>query len=362
MSGSYRKRKSSWQFIYMYKGNTYYGKASFAEAPTEHKAKQLLEEFCNNVRKGSFTNTTGYTFEDVALLWLEQVAKPNYSPIVVKNYVKNLNNHTLPFFNNTRIADINSLMIYDYINTLQKKTTNYQHRTNTKLKNETIKTIYKNFHTIMKYAYNNDIISTNPCDKIKLQLPKQVETSKHFYNKQEYNKLLELLEDVPLDKQVAIHLALKTGMRRSELWGLKWQDVDLDNKVIVCNKTRQKIGNIMRVLPTKNQSSIRTISIPTSLVRLLKKYKKVSESEFILTMDYDSITKWFRDWLKYNGLPHIKFHDLRHTHATLLLAEGIDIKTIQHRLGHSDIHTTLNTYAHFVDEQDFKASKVLDKI
>ena len=116
----------------------------------------------------------------------------------------------------------------------------------------------------------------------------------------------------------------------------------------------------MRVLPTKNASSIRTISIPDSLVSLLQSYK--SDTEFVLNMDYDSLTAWFREWLKRNGLEHIKFHDLRHTHATLLLSEGIDIKTIQKRLGHADIHTTLNTYTHAIQELDIKASKVFDNI
>lgn len=360
MSGSLRKRKSSWQFCYMYKGSKYYGKATFKEAPTEKRAKILLEEFCNSVRKGTFIGYNFYTFEDVAKLWLDQVAMPNYSPIVTKNYIKNLNNHTIPYFSNRRIEDINSLMITDFINSLQTKNTSFKYRENKPLKNETIKTIYKNFRTIMQYAYTNDIIPSNPCDKVKLQLAKQVETSKHYYTKEEYHKLLDLLQNEPLDKQVAIQLAIKTGMRRSELFGLKWQDVDLVNKVIVCNKTRQKIDNSMRIMATKNKSSNRVISIPASLVKLLKKYK--TDTEFVLNMDYDSITTWFRRWCKKHDLPHIKFHDLRHTHATLLLSEGVDVKTIQKRLGHSNISTTLNTYAHVVEELDLKASKIFDKI
>ena len=66
MSGSLRKRKASWQFIYMYKGNKYYGKATLEEAPTKKKAEQLLEEFCNSIRKGSYRDTSNYSFEDVA--------------------------------------------------------------------------------------------------------------------------------------------------------------------------------------------------------------------------------------------------------------------------------------------------------
>lgn len=359
MSGTLRKRKKSWQFEYMYKGVRYNSKASFDEAPTLKKAKQLLEEFCNDVRKGSYRDVSNYTFEDVALLWLEQVAKPDYSPNVIRSYVRNLNNHVLPYFK-CQIADINSLMITEFLNELKRKKTAYSNRENKPLTNETIKTIYKPFHTIMQWAYINDIISANPCDKVRLNLKREVETKKKFYNIEEYHKLLDLLEDEPLDKQVAIQLALKTGMRRSELWGLKWQDIDLDNKLIVCNKTRQKIANSMHVLPTKTVSSNRTIAIPDSLVELLKKYK--TDTEFVLNMDYDGLTAWFRYWLKRKELPHITFHDLRHTHATLLLAEGVDVKTIQKRLGHSDIHTTLQIYAHALEQSDKNASQLFDKI
>lgn len=116
----------------------------------------------------------------------------------------------------------------------------------------------------------------------------------------------------------------------------------------------------MRIMATKTTSSIRTISIPNSLVELLRKYK--TDTEFVLNDDYDNLTAWWRNWTKRNGLPHIKFHDLRHTHATLLLCEGVDIKTIQKRLGHSDIKTTLNTYAHVLEELDEKASNVFDEI
>ena len=75
----------------------------------------------------------------------------------------------------------------------------------------------------MKYAYCNDIISSNPCDKVRLQLPRDIETGKHYYNREEYHKLLDLLEKEPMDKQVAIQLALKTGMRRSELFRAKME-------------------------------------------------------------------------------------------------------------------------------------------
>ena len=362
MSGSIRKRKSSWQFTYMYKGNKYYGKASFEEAPTEKKAKELLEEFCRDIRKGDFSNTSNYTFEDIAKLWLTQIAMPNYSPIVVTNYVRNLNNHILPYFGDYNIAQITPLDINSFVNTLQSKQTMFQNRLNKPLSNRTIDKLYKITHTIVKYAYTTDIINSDPFSKAPLKLKKEVkEDDKHYYTIQEYKLLQKELKKEPVEKQLIVELAVQTGLRRSEIFGLKWKDIDLKDKTININKTRQKINGTMQVLPTKTGSSSRIISMPPSMVELFRSYK--NNNEFIFNnVDYDCFTSWFRYWQQRHGLPRIKFHDLRHTHATLLLQKGVDVKTIQKRLGPSDISTTLNIYADSVKELDQKAAAIFDKI
>ena len=130
------------------------------------------------------------------------------------------------------------------------------------------------------------------------------------------------------------------------------------------NKTRQKVKNEMVELPCKTASSVRTISIPDSIINLLKQYRSSFKStKYIFeNIDYDAITAWFREWEVKKGLPRIRFHDLRHTHATLLLYAGTDIKTISQRLGHANIQTTMDTYTHVIQELDKNASNLLDNI
>ena len=363
MSGSLKKRNKSWLLSYMYEGVRYNRSIPIEDAKTEKKARQFLDEFCADVRKSNFKSTSSYTFEEVADLWLKQVVSPNYSPLCLNCYIKNLNNHILPVFANRKIGSINSLEINEFIKDLKLKKTNYANRENHKLSNGTIEKIYHIFHTVIQYAYENDIIEKNPCDKVKLNLKKQNDSTIHYYTVDEYNHLLEELQKEDINKRVAIEIAIKTGLRRSEIFGLKWTDIDFATSMLSVNKTRQKSQSKMYEMATKTYSSIRTISIPDSLCDLLKEYHKTHNKEYILEdLDYDNLTAWFRYWQEKHYLPRIKFHDLRHTHATLLLSQGVDIKTIQKRLGHSDISTTLNVYAHSVQELDQKASQIFDKL
>ena len=306
------------------------------------------------------------TFEQLATIWINEHCEPNYSPIVVKNYKRILNNWLLPEFAKIPLVEISPLLIGRFLEKLKKSETKYKKRQNNYLSNGSIKKIYEVFRDVIKLAYRNDIIEKDPCSKIKLDLKKEISSNEeiHFWNIEEYTRALSLLEVEKTSRALVIELALKTGLRRSEMFGLTWEDINLEDKYITVNKTRQLINGEMMVLPCKTQSSIRKISIPDSIAEKLKKqHLENMDTEYVLqNVNIESVTAWFRDWVSKKHLPKIRFHDLRHTHATLLLSQGIDVKTISKRLGHSNISTTLNTYTHVLDELDHNASEVLDKI
>lgn len=147
------------------------------------------------------------------------------------------------------------------------------------------------------------------------------------------------------------------------MFGISWDDVDFQNKTITVNKSRQKVEGKMVVLPCKTTSSVRTISIPQSIVDKLLVLRSKKSTTFVFeNLDCDAITAWYRRWIRRNNLTYISFHDLRHTHASLLLYKGIDIKTISERLGHSNIGTTMNIYTHVMHELDVKASEAIEAI
>jgi len=330
---------------------------------TKTEIEKLFFEWKIKCEKGEYYNTK-YTFEEFAEIWIKNYVKPQYSPVVLKNYECNLKNWIYPEIGHYKLEQINSLILDNFIRKLKSSYTKFETRKNHPLSNSTIEQIYKITRTILHLAYTKGVIESNPCDRVKLELKRNIDENKlHFWDVEDYKKVLECLEKDGSLKAFVIEFALKTGLRRSEMFALTWEDVDFGNNSISVNKSRQKVNGVMTVLPCKNASSIRTISICESLTHKLKILRLISRTTFIFEkIDYDNVTAWYRRFVKKNNIPYIRFHDLRHTHASLLLYKGIDIKTISERLGHSNIGTTMNVYTHVMKQLDIKASQAIEEI
>ena len=167
-------------------------------------------------------------------------------------------------------------------------------------------------------------------------------------------------------------------MRRGEIVGLKWSDIDFENQSLSIKRSiyKPKDGKALEKEP-KSKSSIRTISLPEHLIKTLLEYKLhqdrhisfmgeawnkldyVFTEEDGLVMNPQTPTRQFSNFLKRHNIRHLKFHGLRHTSATMLLANGCDIKTVSSRLGHADLETT-GIYLHALESTDRKAAKTFD--
>lgn len=359
----FRKQGSnSWRFECMVKGKrftkTY---KTYNETKTEVQKKFI--EWKMQCDKDMFVNSV-YSFKEFAEVWLKEYCR-DYSPIVTKHYVFNLNNWVYPKLGSYKLQDITPMVLDNFISYLKEGTTKYKTREPKKLSNATIRKIYATVHTIITTAFQKNLINTNPCDKVKLDLKQPIKPEKvHNYDIDTYKKVLGMLQRETSDCARVVEFALKTGLRRSEIFGLNWNDIDFEKGQLSVNKTLQKVDRKMVVMPCKSRSSVRDISMPASVMILLKKYKSSHPNNFYVfsNVDYDGVTAWFRSWQREKGIERIKFHDLRHTHASLLLYQGIDIKTISERLGHSNIGITMNTYTHVMKELDTRASLAIDAI
>ena len=152
----------------------------------------------------------------------------------------------------------------------------------------------------------------------------------------------------------AFYLELTTGLRRGELLALQWTDLDIENRTLAVTKQVNRINGELVVSPPKTRNSVRTLALPQQAVDLLiAEHKKHSRNPYLFpspktgTMyDSDAFRRTHDKILKAIGAEHIRFHDLRHTFATLSLKSGVDVKTLSGALGHYSAGFTLNTYTH----------------
>ena len=398
-----KRREGSYELYGNGKARLYYmlNKVPYrttVEAKDDNEAEKQLALFVDQVKKGNFINTN-YTFTEFAQIWLDNKVRPNAGERCVKKYLGALNYRILPYIGNIKLKDLTKQKLENYFNTIKNTKTNYEKRKeNNLVKPDTVKKWKSIIHACLEYAVDCELLNKNPCNKIKItftnttdenrvkELVKSKREKINYYDFDEFKAVCNLLEKefkkyyydntISFDKKLhevsrrfIVLLALKTGMRRSELFGLCREDLSIENATFDVNKSRHYLtGKGKYTKYPKNDSSIRQKSLPKSVLSYLKLYYELldhlnyKEPYLFDCLSIDGICSWFDKWQDKNKIRNIRFHDLRHTHATILLFLGVDIKTISERLGHADIQTTLNIYADVLKELDEQSVEKIDSL
>jgi integrase len=301
------------------------------------------------------------TFVQFMKNWLE-IVKPNIEQTTYSAYNSVINNVICPHFEDQGILlkDLQAKHIQDF----------YTHCLNVRgVSANTIIHYHANIRKALKYAVNTDIIPYNPADKV--QRPKRGRFKGKFYDVEEVNELFNIAKGARLE--LPVMLAAFYGLRRGEILGLKWNAIDFENDRLTINHTVTTAiidGKFKTIAKdrAKNNSSHRSLPLIPEFKEILIKLKrhqadcqKLCKSsynkefrDYIFVDDLGNlikpaiITVHFGQALERNNMRKIRFHDLRHTCASLLLANGVSMKEIQEWLGHSDYGTTANTYAHLM--------------
>ena len=340
---------------------------SEAKYTNKKDAEKHLIEIKNSINNNKFVVSNDITFAERYKQYIFDENK-KLSPATLKVRESFLKNNIEPFFKDIKLRDLTPSILQRYTNDLYKNYTkgSAQHR-------------LAAVKAVLAEAYRLREINENPCNFIKA--PKSDVISKtripqEPYSKEEVKLLIEGLKGHRIE--IPILLMLTVGLRYSEMAGLRWQDIDFNKNTITVNQVMfYENGKILFKAP-KTEGSVRTVSVPVELMSKLKKWK-IKHNEYKLEgiLEYDDIVCLsskltplieytllyaFKKLIKNIGLRKIRLHDLRHTHATMLVLAGVDFKTISNRLGHTDIKITLNRYSHVLEEMDRKASENISNI
>ena len=277
-------------------------------------------------------------------------------------FYRHISNVISDYFSGKALQSITATDIDKYLIYLHTK---YRTKQGKPLAAKTIRHHYCVLGFIFSFALNKEYISKNPMDRV--DCPKTQKKKVDALNADQAKVFFGLLDDCPMDFRCMLNLMITTGIRRGELMGLQWGDIDFDHCVISIsrNVTYTPARGVVVSTP-KTECSVRQIPLMPSVAALLLEFRDSTdwskqhylfpkENEPLMARDPNSVTKRVKRFMNNNGLPDMSPHDLRHSCATLLLSNGADIKSVQEILGHSNASTTLNFYVRS-DLQQMKAA------
>lgn len=372
-------------------------------------------EFEEKVKSGKYLDGEKLTFKEFVDIWFNDYGNSHLEQSTIQLYKHLLDKHILPEIGHLKLSKIlpaHLNKLYNILNTERKdgKPGGYAPKT--------IKHVHNTISGIYATAAKWNIVTDNPCDRV--EPPKTVPTRDKlkYFTLEQTNIFLSLLDkeytttykahdriddtgktyhvsdysetrSVPLQFRLFYQMALFCGLRRGELVALEWSDIDFSDNSVSITKSTSCVNGKPITKSTKTNSSVRKISVPASVMALAKRYKR-EQMEYKLSlgsqwkgnnyifiqwngcqMHPDTPYKTFKKIIKrYNEslvdeskkLPDIPLHGLRHTSATLLISQNVDVKTVSNRLGHAQTSTTMDIYSHALQKMDEQAAVVLDDL
>jgi integrase len=341
----------------------------FTVKGTKKDAEKKLSELLNKLDNGLFIQPSKTTLEEYLLRWLKDYAWPSLAPRTAEGYEHIVRRHLIPTLGNIPLDQLRPEHIQSYYSEKLKNGLG--------LSSTTVRHHHMCLHGALETALKWGLIQRNPTDAI--DPPRSARSEMHTLDENQIKVFLDVARSTPYYS--LFYTALFTGMRRSELLALRWVDIDLTLGQISVSRSLHVINNSQIVIrPTKTVKSRRLVALSPSTSITLREYRNNQISLHILSgnpLKEDDLVfsqidgKPFlpntvtHNWTKIArraGLHSIRLHDARHTHASLMLKQGIHPKIVQERLGHSSIQITLDTYSHVAPGLQEAAAKGFDKL
>lgn len=377
----------------------------------EKEVAAFAYEFEKAVHNGGYLDGGKITFAEYTETWRREWAVNHLTVSILDRYVSILRQNAVTL-NDLPLTKIRPANVQAILTAMQRK--GYAAKT--------VRYAFTCINSVLKYAFKMQLIPENPCARCELPKRRADIDGPHYFTREQAQRFLRSLDDeytityperhrkdkrtgavltispytitrkTPLQYKVYFYLALLGGFRRGELLALTWDTVDFDRQTISIKQARARAASMGEYTKTpKTASSVRTLTMPGICFDLLKELKQEQMSAALCDPDWTGYrgVEYDRNYVftqrngaamnlntpyirlheaieNYNAtaseadrLPVIRLHDLRHTSATLLLSEGVDIRTVANRLGHSQTSTTLNVYAHALPAADERAARIL---
>ena len=296
--------------------------------------------------------------------WLEEVVRPNRARSTTYGYSNMIKNHVKPALGGIVLQELTPQQIQSYYLAMREEG----------LSSNTVHKHHQMLYTALECAVRQEMLNRNPARRV--EAPAKQRPKHSFYNTEQLRILFRIVKGVPLEP--AVKLAGYLGLRRSEICGLKWENVDLENGTISICAARTTVGGVTISKGPKTSSSIRTLGIAgmTDLEEMLWSMKRQQEERrrikphfnpegYVLVHSNgqpyapDYISGWFTKFVQDHGLPYVTLHGLRHSFASAANELHIPMFKISKALGHSNTSVTSQVYTHLFDDTQ---SEVLSQV
>lgn len=294
----------------------------------------------------------------------------------IKRY-RELTSRIYPAIGHIKLCDLRVSHLNDFYTALSKEGTNI--RTGGKLSAKTIIEHHRLISTVLEQAFKERLIVFNISRQA--QLPRTEKREVNYFQPEQIEQIRNALANEPAMWKMLTHLLLITGARRGEILGLKWDKVEFNkNRIYICNNVLYSSDKGIYEDTPKTEKSKRYIVLPSETIKELKEYKVIQGKEFLKQgipqlkngfvfsqyngkpLHPDSVTTYLNRLSKKYNLPHLNAHAFRHTMASLLYFNGVDSVSISQRLGHAQVSTTANIYAHVMEKADQRNADILSDI
>lgn len=375
--GTLRKRKDGrwegWFNIGKDENGKIKRKSVTAKTKTEcqEKLNKAKEEYFDEQKMLSthtYLTNSNPTLTELYEIWINTFCKNVIKDYTVQGYAQRFRIYILPELGKLKLSEISTVICQQFlINLYNDGRERGRSKKGNGLSYGTVKGIQRTLSVCMQKAVDEELINKNPCSKVKL--PNAEKPEMKTLKKEELTAFLE--EAKKSDCYEFYYLELTTGLRLGEICALSWDDLDIENKTITVNKNVQRVNGEIVINTPKTKSSIRTIKLCDECVNLLVALRKrqPNDAKYMFPSpltgemkDTAAVTRRLHRIQDRAGLPRIRFHDLRHSFATLSLEQGVDIKTVSHMLGHTDAGFTMNTYMHVTDSMQENVANTMGSL